>query len=278
MQLLDGKKLSQEILDGLKQTIETQKIKPGLVVVLVGEDPASQIYVKRKHKACEKVGIASEVMRLKAEISQDELLQILDELNARNDVHGILVQLPLPKHIDEETVLQRIDEHKDVDGFHLVNSGKLLRGQDALTPCTPTGVMEIMKAYDIPIEGKHAVVIGRSNIVGKPMVLLLLGQNATVTICHSRTQDIPAITREADIVVAAVGRPKMVKADWIKNGACLVDVGINRLGDGSLAGDIDFEDCQDKAGWMTPVPGGVGPLTIAMLLSNTVKAYQQQNR
>ncbi|MCB0271401.1 MAG: bifunctional methylenetetrahydrofolate dehydrogenase/methenyltetrahydrofolate cyclohydrolase FolD [Bdellovibrionales bacterium] len=275
MQLLDGKKVAEKILQEVQNDIATMEVKPGLAVILIGDDPASQVYVNRKHKTCQKVGMYSEVIRKNANVTQEEVLVLIEDLNQRKDIHGILVQLPLPKHLDEEVILRAVDENKDVDGFHLINTGKLFRGQDALTPCTPTGVIRLLKEYDINMQGANAVVIGRSNIVGKPMAHLLLGQNATVTICHSKTKDIEKFCQKADIVVAAVGIAQLVKASWIKPGACIVDVGINRLNDGKLVGDVDFEDCKTKAGYLTPVPGGVGPLTIAVLLQNTVKACKK---
>lgn len=277
MQLMDGKKFSKKILDEVKSEVSTLSSKPGLAVVLIGEDPASQVYVNRKHKACQKVGIHSEVIQKDASITQEEVLALIGNLNTRSDIHGILVQLPLPKHLKEEEILRTVHEDKDVDGFHLINTGKLMRGQQALTPCTPSGVIRLLQEYDVKIEGAHAVVIGRSNIVGKPMAHLLLAQNATVTVAHSRTPNTPELCKQADIIVAAVGKPNMVKSDWVKDGACLVDVGINRMEDGSLAGDIDFAQFENRDVLITPVPGGVGPLTIAMLLSNTVEAYKQQN-
>lgn len=252
---------------------------PGLTVILVGEDPASQVYVRKKGEQAKEVGFVSTEHRLPETTSQEELLALVDQLNNDNDVHGILVQLPLPSQIDEKTVLNAIDPDKDVDGFHPVNVGRLSIGEESLLPCTPHGSVHLIKdALGDNLSGKHAVVIGRSNIVGKPMAALLLAESCTVTIVHSRTQDIESICRQADIVVAAVGRPEMVNADWIKEGACVIDVGINRIqrdGKNKLVGDVDFASVAEKAGSITPVPGGVGPMTIAMLLLNTLTAFKR---
>ena len=246
-------------------------ITPHLAVVLVGENPASQVYVRNKENACIKAGIRSSVIRLPESCAQDELEQMVTSLNEDASVHGILVQLPLPAHLDEARVLALIDPDKDVDGFHAVNSGRLMNGQPGFVPCTPLGVMKLLEAYGISPEGKHAVVIGRSNIVGKPMAMLLLAQHATVTICHSKTKNLAEITRQADILVAAVGKAGFVKADMVKPGAVVIDVGINRV-DGQLVGDVDAEAVSEVAGYLTPVPGGVGQMTIAMLLANTIQA------
>lgn len=274
---MDGKKLSLKLFDQMASEIKASKISPGLTVILVGDDPASAVYVRNKHQACEKVGIRSEVLRLSASITKEELIQQIQKLNKDSKINGVLVQLPLPKHLNAEEVLSYVSEDKDVDGFHCMNAGKLFRGLPSLVPCTPKGVMKILEEYKISPKGKHAVVIGRSNIVGKPMAHLLLDQDATVTICHSRTPNIEQVCKQADIVVAAVGKVEMVKAAWIKEGACVVDVGINRKPDGKLAGDVAFEEVSKKAGWITPVPGGVGPMTIAMLLENTIQAYKNQS-
>jgi methylenetetrahydrofolate dehydrogenase (NADP+)/methenyltetrahydrofolate cyclohydrolase len=277
-QRIDGKAISQQIREEIRreaQELAARGIRPGLAVVLVGDDPASQVYVRNKAKACEELGFHSEVHRLPAATSQAELLALIGRLNGQADIHGILVQLPLPDHIDEKAVIDAIAIAKDVDGFHPVNVGKLAIGDDALLPCTPAGVIELMKRSGIEIAGKRAVVIGRSNIVGKPAALLLLRENATVTVCHSKTPDLPAVVRQADIVVAAVGVPRLVKADWIKPGAAVIDVGVNRLPDGKLCGDVDFDAAQEAAGWITPVPGGVGPMTITMLMANTLKAAKR---
>ncbi len=252
---------------------------PGLTVILVGEDPASQVYVRKKGEQAKEVGFVSTEHRLPATTSQEELLALVDQLNNDSDVHGILCQLPLPSQIDEKTVLNAIDPDKDVDGFHPVNVGRLSIGEESLLPCTPHGSVHLIKhALGDNLSGKNAVVIGRSNIVGKPMAALLLAESCTVTIVHSRTQNIEEICRQADIVVAAVGRPEMVNADWIKEGACVIDVGINRIqrdGKNKLVGDVDFASASEKAAHITPVPGGVGPMTIAMLLLNTLTAFKR---
>lgn len=279
MRLLDGNAIASAIKQGIVDEVQNLKEKlgvtPGLAVVIVGEDPASQVYVNRKHKACEEIGMYSEVIRKPAETTEAELLATLDRLNSDNNINGILVQLPLPKHINTERILDHIRPDKDVDGFHPVNVGNLGIGREGLVPCTPHGVIKMLEICDIPIEGKRAVIIGRSNIVGKPMANLLLARNATVTICHSRTKDLAAVCREGDILVAAIGKPNFVKPDMVKPGATVIDVGINRV-DGKLVGDVDFEAVKDIAGAITPVPGGVGPLTIIMLLFNTVKAVKIQ--
>lgn len=247
-------------------------IIPHLAVVLVGENPASQVYVRNKENACIKAGISSTVIRMSESCTQQELEDTVQRLNDDDSVHGILVQLPLPKHLDEAAVLRLIDPDKDVDGFHAMNSGKLMNGQDAFVPCTPLGVMKLLEAYNIPVRGKHAVVIGRSNIVGKPMAMLLLHADATVTICHSRTQNLSEIARQADILVAAVGKAGFVTPDMVKPGAVVIDVGINRV-DGQIVGDVSSEVAQ-TAGYLTPVPGGVGQMTIALLLANTLDAAE----
>lgn len=271
---IDGKALSAAIRAELKEQVATCRQKNGreigLAVVLVGENPASQVYVRNKIKACEEIGIQSYAYYLGEQTGEEELLELVDTLNADSRVHGILVQLPLPKHIDESRVLERIDFRKDVDGFHAVNAGNLMLGNPCLTACTPTGCIELIKSTGIGIEGKHAVVIGRSNIVGKPMALLLLQENATVTVCHSRTKNLPEITRQADILVVAIGRAKFVTPDMVKPGAVVIDVGMNRE-EGKLCGDVN-PAVESVAGYLTPVPGGVGPMTITMLMKNTVKA------
>ncbi len=277
-QLIEGKKISDSIREEIKLEAERLKAEgttPGLVVILVGEDPASQVYVRNKAKACEQLGYYSEVVRLPAETSQQELLGLIDRYNRDGKVNGILVQLPLPKHIEEKAIIDAIAVEKDVDGFHPESVGNLMIGDDALLPCTPAGVIELLKRTGNDPAGKHAVVIGRSNIVGKPVAMLLLREHATVTICHSRTPNLPEIARQADILVAAVGVPKLVKKEWIKPGAVVIDVGVNRLPDGKLCGDVDFDDALDTAGWITPVPGGVGPMTITMLMANTLKAAKR---
>ena len=280
MTLIDGKKVSAEIKEQVASEVEQLKKKvgkiPGLAVVLVGEDPASAVYVRNKNKTCEKVGFQSFSHPLAADTEEIKLLQLIAGLNANPEVNGILVQLPLPDHIDEQKVLEAIDPKKDVDGFHPVNVGYLTSGGDALAPCTPAGIIEMLDFYKIDIEGKNAVILGRSNIVGKPMASLLLKRNATVTICHSRTRDLPAVARSADILVAAIGKPKFVTADMVGEGATVIDVGINRV-DGKLVGDVDFDAVAEKAAYITPVPGGVGPMTIAMLMKNTLSAFKKAN-
>ena len=275
--MIDGRAVAKAFKEGIAartQELIAKGIHPHLAVVLVGENPASQVYVRNKENACIKAGIRSTVIRLEQECSQEALESTVTALNQDASVHGILVQLPLPKHLDEARVLRLIDPDKDVDGFHAMNSGRLMNGQPGFVPCTPLGVMELLKAYDIPIAGKHAVVIGRSNIVGKPMAMLLLAANATVTICHSRTQNLKELTRQADILVAAVGRAGFVTADMVKPGAAVIDVGINRV-DGQIVGDVDYAAVSEVAGCITPVPGGVGQMTIALLLANTLDAAQR---
>ncbi|HOB09648.1 MAG: bifunctional methylenetetrahydrofolate dehydrogenase/methenyltetrahydrofolate cyclohydrolase FolD [Limnochordia bacterium] len=274
-QIIDGKQIAQQIRSDLarqiQERIEQGKPRPGLAVVLVGDNPASQLYVKMKQKACLEVGIHSEEHRLPASISQGRLLGLIDQLNSDPRIHGILVQLPLPDGLDEEEVIMRIRPEKDVDGFHPINVGRLAIGADTYVPCTPAGVMKMLDWINYDPAGKKAVVVGRSNIVGKPVAQLLLKRNATVTICHSHTKDLMDECRQADILVAAVGRPQMIKADWVKPGAAVIDVGINKIGKKTV-GDVDFDNVKEVAGWITPVPGGVGPMTIAMLLANTVRA------
>lgn len=276
--IIDGKAVSKllrkEITEGVERIKAEKGITPGLAVVLVGDDPASQTYVRNKEKSCIKVGMHSEVHRLPAETSEEELLKLVDQLNKDPKLHGILVQLPLPRHIDENKIIEAIDPAKDVDGFHPVNAGRLLIGQDSFLPCTPFGIMELLKQENVELKGKHAVVVGRSNIVGKPIALLLLQEHATVTICHSRTADLGAMTRQADVLVVAVGRPNFITGDMIKPGAVVIDVGINRVEDG-LVGDVDYESAKEVAGKITPVPGGVGPMTITMLLRNTLLAAER---
>ena len=278
--LIDGRTVAKEYKEKLAlraQALVESGVTPHLAVVLVGENPASQVYVRNKENACIKAGIRSTVIRLEESCTQAALEETVEKLNADQSVHGILVQLPLPRHLDEARVLRLIDPDKDVDGFHAMNSGRLMNGQKGFVPCTPLGVMELLRAYDIPVEGRHAVVIGRSNIVGKPQAMLLLHANATVTVCHSRTQNLPEITRQADILVAAVGRAGFVTADMVKPGAAVIDVGINRV-DGKIVGDVDFEAVSEVAGYLTPVPGGVGQMTIAMLLANTLDAAERCGR
>ncbi len=277
-QILDGKAISADIRTQVKNRVDELRQAghraPGLVVVLVGENPASQVYVRNKRNACEQVGFHSELIEMSADTSQARLLDLIDELNMRDDVDGILVQLPLPPQIDEETVTERILPTKDVDGFHPYNVGRLALRMPLLRPCTPKGVMTMLSRTGVDLVGKDAVIIGQSNIVGRPMALELLMARCTITVCHSKTRDLEDKVRNADIVVAAVGVPRFVKGDWIKPGAIVIDVGINRLEDGTLCGDVDYEGCAAKADWITPVPGGVGPMTVATLLENTLQAAQ----
>lgn len=273
--LLMGKEVSARIKAELKTETENLKargITPGLAVIIVGDDPASRVYVNNKKKACAECGIYSEEYALPAETTQDELLKLIGELNVRNDISGILVQLPVPEHIDEKTIINAIDPKKDVDAFHPINVGKIMIGDFDFVPCTPAGVMELIKESGIDVNGKECVVVGRSNIVGKPQAMLLLHQNGTVTICHSRTKNLKEHTKKADILVAAVGIPNFITGDMIKEGAVVIDVGINRLENKKLCGDVEFETAKETASAITPVPGGVGPMTIAMLMKNTVKA------
>ncbi|BBB32363.1 methylenetetrahydrofolate dehydrogenase (NADP+) / methenyltetrahydrofolate cyclohydrolase [Thermotomaculum hydrothermale] len=294
-EILDGKSFSNKILDEIKDRCEREGLKPGLAVILVGDDPASAVYVKMKEKACNKLGFLSKKFKLPADTKEEELINLISDLNNDNEIDGILLQLPLPSHLDSKKMLELISPEKDVDGFHPVNAGKLFTGQKAFIPCTPRGIIELLKEYKIKMEGKNAVVLGRSNIVGKPMALLLLNENATVTICHSRTKNIAEIARSADILIAAIGKPYFVSGDFIKEGAVVVDVGVNRVDSPEegeklfdknseklkkieekgyvLAGDVNFEQAKEKASFITPVPGGVGPLTIAMLMKNTLESH-----
>jgi methylenetetrahydrofolate dehydrogenase (NADP+)/methenyltetrahydrofolate cyclohydrolase len=279
-QRIEGKKVSDQIREELiaeTSRLKEQGVTPGLAVVLVGEDPASKVYVGAKEKACQQLGIHSEVIKLSADTSEEELLAIVERLNKDAAINGILVQLPLPKHINEKAVIDAISPAKDVDGFHPQSVGNLVIGDDSLLPCTPAGVIELIKRSGVEIAGKHAVVIGRSNIVGKPMALLLLREHATVTICHSRTPNMEEIAKQADILVVAIGKPKAIGSSYVKPGAIVIDVGVNRLADGKLAGDVDYDDCLDTAGFITPVPGGVGPMTITMLMTNTIHAAKRAN-
>lgn len=277
--IIDGKAIAKEVREGLRVEIDELKNKhnqsPGLAVVLVGDDPASSVYVNFKKKACAEVGITSFEHRLDAATDEAKLISLIEELNADPAVNGILVQLPLPDGFSEERVLETITPDKDVDGFHPYNVGRLVTGNPIFEPCTPLGIMTLLESTGVSLEGKEAVVLGRSNIVGKPMAFMLLKKNATVTICHSRTHDLPGRVRAADVVIAAVGIPDMVKGDWIKEGAVVIDVGINRTEDGKLTGDVDYEEALERAGHITPVPGGVGPMTIATLLANTVSGFKR---
>lgn len=277
--ILDGKAVAQAVRAEAARAVETLRargIVPGLATVLVGDDPASRVYVGSKERACTEIGMRSIGRRLPAETSTAELVACVRELNAQSDVHGILVQLPLPAGIDTDAVIQSIAPEKDVDGLTAISQGRLLAGLPGLRPCTPRGIMRLLAETGVPLAGAHAVVVGRSLLVGKPVALLLLEQHATVTVCHSRTRDLAATVRSADVVVAAIGRPEMIRGEWVKEGAIVIDVGINRLTTGKLVGDVDFARARERAAWITPVPGGVGPMTVAMLLSNTVAAAERQ--
>ncbi len=275
--IIDGKAIAaairQEVAEGVARLQAAHGVVPGLTVVLVGEDPASQVYVRNKEKAATTIGMNSQVIRLPASTSQEDLLALIAKLNADPTVHGILVQLPLPDHINEEAIVLAVDPHKDVDGFHPINVGRLHTGQSGLIPCTPAGILVLLDRAGIQLKGKNAVVVGRSNIVGKPAAMLLLSRHATVTICHSRTADLAAEVRRGDVVVAAVGKARLIKGDWIKPGATVIDVGTNRVDD-KLVGDVDFESASQVASYITPVPGGVGPMTIAMLMKNALTAAE----
>lgn len=275
-EIIDGKKVAAEVREEIARKVSTLKAQtgmvPGLAAVLVGDNPASQIYVRNKRKACSEVGIYSEEHKLREEATEEEVLGLIERLNGDEKIHGILVQLPLPKQINEARVLRSVSPFKDVDGFHPENVGLLVEGSPRFIPCTPNGIIKLLDAYNIPIEGANAVVVGRSNIVGKPVSILLLHRNATVTICHSKTRLLEEVCRRADILVAAVGRPLFIAGDWIKEGAAVIDVGINRLPDGRLVGDVNFDGAVRRTSHITPVPGGVGPMTIAMLLWNTLLA------
>lgn len=280
MALISGKEVSQKVKDEIKSQTKLLKDKGILVklaVIIVGDDPASHIYVKNKKKACEYVGFESLEYALDENTSEEELLELIDKLNKDKTVNGILCQLPLPKHIDEKKIIDSISPLKDVDAFHPVNVGKIMIGDYEFLPCTPAGIMRLIESTSYDVSGKDCVIIGRSNIVGKPMAMLMLHKNATVTICHSRTKNIEEKIKKADIVIAAVGIPKFVKGDMVKDGALVIDVGINRMSDGKLCGDVDFDEISKKASFITPVPGGVGPMTISMLMQNTLKAAKLQN-
>lgn len=279
MEIIDGKQLAKKTREKLKYEVEDLKkkgIQPKLAVIMVGDNSASQIYVRNKSKACNDVGIEFEEYLLPGTTKQEELLDVIEKLNNNKEINGILLQSPIPDGLDINEAFRKISPEKDVDGFHPVNVGKLVLGQDTFVSCTPYGIMKIFEEYNIDLEGKNAVVIGRSNIVGKPMSQCLLNKNATVTICHSRTRNLPEITKNADILVSAIGRPEFVTADMVKDGAVVIDVGINRTAEGKLKGDVDFENVSKKASYITPVPGGVGPMTIAMLMNNVVKASKNQ--
>ncbi|MCI8546927.1 MAG: bifunctional methylenetetrahydrofolate dehydrogenase/methenyltetrahydrofolate cyclohydrolase FolD [Clostridia bacterium] len=281
MELLKGKEVAQKTREKLKEEVITLKekgINPKLAVIMVGDDSASQIYVRNKSKVCNEIGIEFDEYLLPEKTQQKELLELIEKLNNDKTINGILLQSPIPKHLDINEAFRTISPEKDVDGFHPTNVGKLVLGQDTFISCTPFGIMKIFEDYNIDLEGKNAVVIGRSNIVGKPMSQCLLNQNATVTICHSRTKNLAEVTKQADVVVAAIGKPCFVTADMVKKDAIVIDVGINRGEDGKIKGDVDFENVKEKASYITPVPGGVGPMTIAMLMTNVVKAAKEQNK
>ncbi len=280
MEILDGKKLAKKVKEDLKQEVESLKqkgIQPKFAVIMVGDNSSSQVYVKKKSMACKKVGIEYVEFLLEKSTTEQELLELIEKLNKDDAVNGILLQSPVPKHIDINVAFRAIRPDKDVDGFNPVNVGNLVIGEDCFVSCTPAGVMKLLEEYHLEVEGKNAVILGRSNIVGKPMAQCLLAQNATITICHSKTQEIQEIVKNADIVIAAIGKPHFVTGDMIKKDAIVIDVGINRLEDGSIVGDVEFETVSLKASYITPVPGGVGPMTIAMLLTNVVKATKMQN-
>lgn len=282
MQIIDGKLVAQVTREQIKKDVEAIKAANypcgiGLAVILVGDDPASQVYVRNKIKACDEVGIKSFLCKLPAESTFDEVAGTINYLNENSDVSGMILQLPLPKHLDENALIDLIDPDKDVDGCHYVQKGRLWTGRDSLVACTPYGVMKLLDYYNIPLEGKNAVVIGRSNLVGKPLAQLLLDRNCTVTICHSRTKNLAEITSRADIVCVAIGKAKFLKADMVKDGAVVIDVGMDRDENGKLCGDVDFADVAPKCSYITPVPGGVGPMTVTMLLANTVKAFKLMN-
>ena len=276
--LIDGKQISTDIKDELKETVarlKEQGIEGALAVIQVGADPASSVYVRNKKKACEYIGIRSVSYELPKETTEEELLGIIEKLNDDNTINGILCQLPVPAHMDENKIIRTIAPQKDVDGFHTQNVGALVVGQEGFVSCTPAGVIQLLKRSDIAIEGKHCVVVGRSNIVGKPMALLMLQENATVTICHSRTKNLKEICKEADILIVAIGKPKFITADYVKEGATVIDVGIHRMEDGKLCGDVDFDQVEPHVSAITPVPGGVGPMTIAMLMNNCVESMKR---
>ena len=280
-EIIDGKGLAKKIRENLKKDVDELKkegIHPKFAVILVGDDPASKIYIRNKNRACSEVGIEYEEHLLSENTTMEELLNLIDMLNKDKSINGILLQSPLPEHLDINEAFRKIDYRKDVDGFNPVNVGRLALGQDCFVSCTPYGIIKMLEEYNIPIEGKRAVIIGRSNIVGKPLIQCLLSKNATVTICHSKTKNIKDITKEADIVVTALGKPNFLKADMVKDGATVIDVGINRLENGKITGDVDFDEVSKKTSFITPVPGGVGPMTIAMLMNNIVKATKDQNK
>ncbi|MBP7792556.1 MAG: bifunctional methylenetetrahydrofolate dehydrogenase/methenyltetrahydrofolate cyclohydrolase FolD [Candidatus Goldbacteria bacterium] len=276
--IIDGKKLAQKIKDEIKIQIWNFNDKPGLAVVLAGDDEASKIYVKNKEKDCNEIGFYSEVHKFDNDVTEEELLNLIDKLNNSDKIHGIIVQLPLPEHINEVTVLNAIIPEKDVDGFTYINAGKLFTGNNGLLPCTPAGCIELIKSTGVEIKGKDAVIVGRSNIVGKPMAILLLQEHATITVCHSKTKNLGEITKRADILVVAIGKSKMIKSDMVKENSIVIDVGMNKDENGNLCGDVDFNSVKEKVSFITPVPGGVGPMTRAMLMKNTLNAYLQKKQ
>ena len=277
MTIIDGKKVSSQIIEHIASEVKSLKLKteksPGLAVILVGDDPASAVYVRNKNKTCTNIGFQSFENILPSDTSELKLLNLIDELNNNEHINGILVQLPLPKHISSHKILEAIKPEKDVDGFHLQNVGRLVTGNPSFIPCTPAGIIQLLDYYSVDLEGKNAVVLGRSNIVGKPVAFLLLEKNATVTICHSRTKDLSKITRQADVLIAAIGKSNFVTADMVKDGSVIIDVGINRV-EGKLVGDVDYQVVSQKVSLITPVPGGVGPMTIAMLMANTLQSFK----
>jgi len=280
-QIIDGKALAQKIRMDLKEEVENLKnkgINPKLAVIMVGNNPASKVYVKNKSKACEEIGVDYEEFLMDENTTMEELLNLIDELNNRKDINGILLQSPIPNHLDINQAFNKIDYKKDVDGFHPINVGKLSIGQDCFISCTPFGVTKMLEEYNIQTQGKNVVILGRSNIVGKPLIQCMLQKNATVTVCHSKTENLKEITQNADILISAIGKAKFVTQDMVKDGAVIIDVGINRTEEGKLVGDVDFENVQEKASYITPVPGGVGPMTIAMLMTNLVKAAKESDK
>ena len=279
--IIDGKKVSQKIREELKEEceeIKKQGIIPKLAVIMVGDNPASKVYVRNKNKACQEIGIEYEEYFLKSEITQEKLIELIEDLNNRKDINGILLQSPIPNHLDINEAFRKISPEKDVDGFHPANVGKLILNQDTFVSCTPYGIMKLFAEYNIDLNGKHVVILGRSNIVGKPLIACCLNRNATVTVCHSKTENLEEHTKKADILIVAIGKANFVKKEMIKDGAVIIDVGINRTDEGKLTGDVDFENVKDVAGYITPVPGGVGPMTIAMLMNNVIKAARLQNK
>ena len=279
--IINGKKVSQKIREELKEEceeIKKQGIIPKLAVIMVGDNPASKVYVRNKNKACQEIGIEYEEYFLKSEITQEKLIELIEDLNNRKDINGILLQSPIPNHLDINEAFRKISPEKDVDGFHPANVGKLILNQDTFVSCTPYGIMKLFAEYNIDLNGKHVVILGRSNIVGKPLIACCLNRNATVTVCHSKTENLEEHTKKADILIVAIGKANFVKKEMIKDGAVIIDVGINRTDEGKLTGDVDFQNVKDVAGYITPVPGGVGPMTIAMLMNNVIKAARLQNK